>query len=497
MRKHCRLARAGTVTATILGLAAAAAASVAAQAPGTAERRDRVENGLLTPVVVAGERAGMAIGDRMRHYGVPGVSVAVIHDGDIDWAAGYGVADAAGRTRVDSATLFQAASISKPVAAIGVLRLVEQGRLELDTDVNRWLRSWRVPGNGFTLQQPVTLRRLLSHTAGLTVHGFRGYAPGDAVPTIVQVLDGAPPANSAAVRADTTPGALWRYSGGGSSVAQLLAQEVTGRGFAELMRDLVLRPAGMDRSGFEQPLPARSVRSAAAGHRAGGQPVAGRWHTYPEMFAAGLWTTPADLARLAIAVQRSLAGAGHLLSADMARQMLTDQAGGYGLGFAVSSGDGWAAFHHGGANEGFRAQLFAFSHRGQGAVVMTNSDAGGPLATEILRAIAHEYDWPTFRAAVRDVVPAHPARLADLAGEYTFQSGAGGAVQTLAITAAGTTLRSSGRPLGERTLYHAGDDRFFSVESTAELRFLRGPDGIVTGAVLEGAGPPFSMARRR
>jgi CubicO group peptidase (beta-lactamase class C family) len=461
-----------------------------AEAPSVAdvqERIRRIENGLLTPVVINGRDGRMTLAERMAHYNVPGLSIAVINDGRIEWAKGYGVTQAGGDVAIDTLTLFQAASISKPVAAMGALRLVESGRLALDADVNGSLATWRVDDNGHTAVERVTLRRLLSHNAGLTVHGFRGYARGEAVPTLVQLLDGAQPANSRPVRPDTTPGAIWRYSGGGSSVAQLLMQDVTGRDFPTLMRELVLEPAGMVHSGYEQPLPDGRAPFAATGHRTAGAAVAGQWHTYPEMFAAGLWTTPSDLARLAIHVQRSLGGAeGGILSPAMTRQMLTRQAGEYGLGFAVQQDDGWTAFSHGGANEGFRATFYAFADRGQGAVIMTNGDNGGAVIAEMMRAVAVEYGWPTQRPVVREVAPITPARLATLAGSY------GGRWNEVPVsvrfTADGETLHSFGAPVGNRMLHHVGEDGFFPLDANMTVSFERDAAGRGVAATLVAPG---------
>lgn len=356
----------------------------------------RVEQGLLPldaprdPMLPT-----MSIEERMRHYRVPGVGVAVIQNGRVEWARGYGVTEAGGSQPVDTATLFQAASISKPISAVAALRLVEQGRLALDEDINTRLVSWQVPENEHTREEKVTLRRILSHTAGLTVSGFRGYAQGEPVPTLRQVLAGTAPANSSAVRVGAPPGSAQRYSGGGYSVAQLLMSDVSGRSFADLMDEMVLQPTRMVHSTFSQPLPAALASRAAAGHGPGGAPMAGRWHVYPEQAAAGLWSTPSDLARLAIEVQRSAAGReGGVLSPAMTRQMLTRHGGPYGLGFnLVGEGDG-RIFRHSGSNMGFRAQLVAYTATGQGAVVMTNSDAGAELADEIMRSIAVTYSWP-------------------------------------------------------------------------------------------------------
>jgi CubicO group peptidase (beta-lactamase class C family) len=463
------------------------------QPVATGDRIQRVENGLLTPVVIAGRNAGMKLTDRMAFYNVPAVSVAVIDEGRVAWARAWGTLEAGGSVPADTATLFQAASISKPVAAMAALHLVEQGRLSLDADVNSLLRSWRVPENGFTRTAPVSLRRLLSHSAGLTVHGFRGYAQGEAVPSVVQVLQG--DGNSAAVRADTIPGALWRYSGGGSTVAQVLMQDVTGVPFARLARALVLEPAGMRHSGYEQPLPPDRVAAAATGHRANGSAVYGRWHTYPEMFAAGLWTTPSDLARLAISIQKSFAGATDgILSPAMTREMLRVQAGEWGLGFAVVQGSDWISFSHGGANEGFRATFLAFANSGQGAVIMTNGDAGGALAGEILRAIAREYGWPAQQAVTRSVAELPAGSLEALAGDFT---GTGGA--TVTVTAADSVLLIVGPPFGAqpRAFHPAGVDAFFHLDSTSTLRFERDAGGNVTALILERGPQVVRMPRRR
>ena len=276
----------------------------------------------------------------MRKRHVAGLSLAIIQDGKIVKARGYGVTERGGDSPVTTATLFQAGSISKSVSALGALRLVEQSKLALDEDVNARLVTWKVPVNEFTREKKVTLRGLLSHTAGLTVHGFPGYATDDPVPTVVQVLDGAKPANTKPIRVDFVPGSKWRYSGGGYTVMQQMIVDVTGKPFPRFMREAVLGPLAMKESTFEQPLPAGTAKLTATGYYGDRSPVKGRWHIYPEMAAAGLWTTPSDLARFAIGVQEALAGkSDQVLSRRMARQMLTDQKDHDGLGvFLEGSG---------------------------------------------------------------------------------------------------------------------------------------------------------------
>lgn len=372
------------------------ASNLACRAAKPEERIRRVEQGLIPVEAAKGQATVRAsIAERMKELKVPGAGIAVVANGGIEWARGYGQASAGSAASVTPGTLFQAASISKPVAAMVALRLVELDRLSLDEDVNLKLRSWKVPETDLTGAEKVTLRRLLSHTAGLAVHGFRGYAAGEEVPTLRQLLDGAVPANSAPIRPNALPGSLWRYSGGGYEVMQQLIEDVTGKPFPQVARDLVLEPLSMRDSTFEQPLPESYAGRAAAGHLADGRALDGRWHTYPELAAAGLWTTPSDLARVILEIQNP----GRVLQRDTVEEMLTLVLGNYGLGFQVGGAEGGRFFSHGGSNAGFQCMLFAYRDCGWGAVVMTNGDRGAALALEILAAIAVEYDWENCAAA--------------------------------------------------------------------------------------------------
>jgi CubicO group peptidase (beta-lactamase class C family) len=277
--------------------------------------------------------------ERMKHYRVPAISIAIIRAGKIDRVEAWGVVEAGGR-KADPDTLFQAASISKPVSALAAVHMSQYGNFGLDDDVNAKLKSWQVPKSEF--HGSVTLRRLLSHSAGLTVHGFPGYASTAELPTVPQILDGAKPANTAAVRVDVEPGSIWRYSGGGYTVMQLLLSDVSKMAFPELMHRIVLSPIGMTRSTYAQPLPESWCQNAARGHHGDGKMVEGRWHTYPEMAPAGLWTTPGDLARFAIEVWRSSRGESNkVIERASALEMLKVQKGEYGLGFIIE-GEGAA-----------------------------------------------------------------------------------------------------------------------------------------------------------
>ena len=280
------------------------------------------------------------------------------------------------------------------MTAAGALYLVEHGKLSLDEDVNQELTTWKVPDNEFTATQKVTLRRLLSHSAGTTVHGFPGYAVGEPIPTLVQILNGEKPANTAPVRVDLVPGTKERYSGGGVTIEQLLIMDVTGKPFPQFMQQAVLGPIGMTNSTFDQPLPPALAAHAAAGTLADGKPVPGKWHIYPELAAAGLWTTPTDLAKFGIEIALSRNGeSNRVLSEAMTRQMLTRQSEDVGLGPFLGTGGNPNEFDHGGANAGYRCIMVMFSDTGQGLVIMTNSDRGMNVGGYLIESIAKEYGW--------------------------------------------------------------------------------------------------------
>lgn len=332
-------------------------------------------------------------------YKIPGLSIAVIHDYKIAWAKGFGVTAPGGRAPVTTTTLFQAGSISKPVATIGALSLVEHGKLSLDEDVNQKLKTWKVPENEFTRTEKVTLRRLMSHMAGLTVHGFPGYEVGQPVPTLVQIFDGEKPSNTPPVRVESVPGTRMNYSGGGVTIEQQLMIDVTGEPFPKFMQDTVLTKIGMTNSTYEQPLPADRAMHTATGTLANGEAVAGRWHVYPEMAAAGLWTTPTDLAKVAIEIALSKQGkANHVLSQKMVREMLSLQTPDdgtdptVGLGFFLNKNNP-GEFGHGGADEGFQAQLTMLADSGDGIAMMGNSDFFFALAPYVVETVARGYGW--------------------------------------------------------------------------------------------------------
>jgi len=381
-------------------------------------RIEHVEKGLLPSVLVKGVPA-WTIEERMKHYKAPGVSIAVIKDYKVEWAKGYGVKDLDTKEPVTTETLFQAGSISKPVAAMVALKKVEQGKIALDENINDKLTSWKLPDNEFTAKRRVTLANLLSHTGGLTVHGFPGYAPGEKLPTLPQVLDGAPPANTPAVRVDMEPGTKYRYSGGGVTIAQLAIMDIEKKPYPQIAQETVLGPLGMTSSTYNQPLPDETRKKTASGYRPDGKVVDGKIHVYPEMAAAGLWTTPTDLAKFAIEVQLSLQGKSNkVLSRETTAKMVTPFFEDFvGLGFFLQKHGEAIYFGHDGADEGFRAGLLVNREKGYGAAVMVNSD-NGQIIDEVFRSIAKEYNWDDFLPSPYEVISLDAAKLNNHVGRF-------------------------------------------------------------------------------
>jgi CubicO group peptidase (beta-lactamase class C family) len=343
-----------------------------------------------------GELPPLPLAAAIQKLGVPGMSIAVIRDFEIHWSKGYGLADVVSGDKVTPDTLFQAASISKPVAAMAVLKAVQDGKFALDQDVNSILTSWKVPPSEHTARQPVTLRGLLSHTSGTDDgFGFPGYKPGAPLPTLVQILKGDAPSNVGAVLVARPPLTAFKYSGGGITVVQLLMSDVMKRPFPEQMRDTVLAPLGMTSSAYEQPLSPARDRTAARAHDRTGAARDAKWHVYPELAAAGLWTTSPDLARFGIELQKSLQGnSNRVLNRAMANEMASPVGvGPFAMGMQMNkTGEGWY-LSHGGSNWGFQCLLFVHKVKGYGFAAMTNADSGGRLIAELQQRVAAAYKW--------------------------------------------------------------------------------------------------------
>lgn len=443
------------------------------QKKATDSQSDKIyqtETNLISPVFIEGDST-WTIEDRMAHYGVPGVSIAVIYDGKIEWTKTYGVIDKDDKNPVTKETLFQAGSISKPVAAYGALKLVEVGKIALEEDVNTYLKSWKLPDSEFTNDKKVTLKNMLNHSAGLTVHGFLGYSPDLPVPTLVEVLNGTPPANSGAIFVNKKPEENFRYSGGGYTVMQQMMMDVAGKPFPELMKETVLQPLGMANSTYDQPLQAEQLKLAATGYLPDGSMTKGKRHTYPEMAAAGLWTTSEDLAKFAINIQQTLKGGPEtVLSKDMTTLMLTPFVEDYtGLGVFINKLKDEVYFGHGGWDEGFSSELIAHKDKGYGVVILTNSNHP-EFISELIRSVALTYNWDDF-VPVYQRKNLNPGEINQIIGKYKP-----GGNMLIEIFENDGVLYSKGLMDSPKELIKITDSTYIGRDNNQPVRFKTNPE---------------------
>jgi CubicO group peptidase (beta-lactamase class C family) len=456
------------------------------------KRIERIANSLLPDTCfknVYGDEA--SLNDRMKHYHTPGVSIAVINNFKIEWARGFGIREVGKPDPITENTLFQAGSISKPVFALAVMQLVQEGKLDLDKDVNEYLRSWKIPANG-SWQPKVTLRQLLSHSAGLTVHGFPGYEITNDIPSVIQILNGQHPSNTPAVQVNLIPGLQSRYSGGGTTVAQQLVVDFLSKPFPEIMNQLLFKPLGLTNSTYEQPLPLHLHESAATAHPWKSRPVNGKWHVYPEMAAAGLWTTPSDLALLGVELQLSLKNESKLpISVDTLVQMLTAQVEDHiGIGFFLEGKGETARFGHGGWDEGFVARMTLYKHLGFGAVIMINSNEGSPMISEIERAIAREYGWPEYLPDEKADVRLSHDTIDEYVGEFLTASGL-----EVTVTKNDDALYLQLKGQSPIKLSPESETKFYAEAVNAEVTFEKNSEGKATALNIHQEGKKFTADR--
>ncbi len=383
-------------------------------------------------------------------------------------------------------TRFQSASISKSVTAFAVLKLAQTRHLDLDRNVNDYLTSWKVPENAFTQAEKVTIRRLLSHTAGLNVGGFPGYEKTAKIPDAAGVLNGE--GNSPKLEVVGVPGTKYSYSGGGYVVLQKLVEDLSGKPFARYMQEEVLTPLKMDASSFD-PYPTKN-RSLA--YRFDGKVYPGGWHVYPELAPAGLWTTPSDLAKFCFAVRDAWKGVpGAFLSQDLAKQMLApsmkpDGGDGYALGLELRGKGDNASFGHGGSNAGFKSEMFYFFNRDLGIVLMTNSDSGRIVRNELARALSNYYRLDLFPPKTVKKQALSAEALAAYAGEYKFEKEKDYYL-TAAVEPTGDLVLKDLVDGKTNTFVAIGADKFVDRYSGEEAAFLRDkPGGAITAMVYDG-----------
>lgn len=432
--------------------------------------------------------------ERMAYYHVPGVSIAVIKDNKVEWARGYGLADSADKRKVTTTTRFQAASISKSLNAMGVLRLAVDKKFDLNRDVNDYLTSWKLPADSFTKDQKVTIARLLSHTAGLSVHGFRGYNKSDSTPTDNEILDGKQPANSAAVRSIFVPGTKYQYSGGGTMITKKLIIDNTGLPYDKYIEQFVLKPLGMAHSSFTQPPSDKILPELASAYNMTA-PVPGKFNIYPEQAPDGLWTTPEDIGRFIIETQNALAGRSNkVLSKEMTTTMLTPvlEKNSAALGVFVEERGGQKYFRHGGSNNGFKCEYVAGMQNGNGVVVMTNSDEYS-IVPEIINSVATVYQWKDFyKPVVKKVVHPDTSKLKEYVGEYKLMN----MIIRFKLEGGHLYINQMNSPYSR--VYFESDDTFFLyMAPSSTVRFVRNEQGKVTHiSIKEGEGKEVKAEKK-
>ncbi|HTH53716.1 MAG TPA: serine hydrolase [Edaphobacter sp.] len=460
--------------ALILGVSAN---TVHAQRSESAKQRmDAVESHLARYVTIANGRNDlMTLASQMAELGVPAVSIAAIRDGRIDWARAYGVSSLHGPPAT-TRTLFGAASISKPVTALGVLKLVEQGKIDLDTDVNQYLKRWKIPENEFTEKQKVTVRELLNHTSGIGTHNGVIYDSASSLPSLLQMLDGETPAKTAPVRVEAVPGTKFAYANGGYLVLCLLIEDVTEESFSHYMKQTVLQPMGMNDSTFDAPLPPKLAQHAATSYFGRGKVAPPENFIEPNLAAGGLWSTPTDLAKFLIEVQREYAGTSHKVLHQRTIRAIVTQGNGqtsarsWGLGFEVGGKPDNLYVRHGGSAY-FQDDMVAYL-RGGGLVVMTSGGDGGILAEQLLRSAATVYDFPDFKPVERAVVEVNPSSLSRFVGTYAYiEVALEGGFLTAEIPKGAKPVR----------LYPESPTRFFVIDQPQELDFDVDAEQNVTG----------------
>jgi CubicO group peptidase (beta-lactamase class C family) len=465
---------------------------------GADERRAAVESGLLPIVRIVDQPTNWTMDERLAHYGCPGAAVAVMRNGAIDWVAGFGRRDADRPEPVGPDTVFMVASCSKPVTAVMVLQQVERGVLDLDVDVNRYMRRWQVPANEFTEAQPVTLRHCLSHTAGLSINGWGiVLQDGSPVPTLFDLLEGRPPSTMGPVVVNKAYDGTSRYSGGGYLIAQMVLEDVLGVSFDALAQQMLFGPLGMTNSSFTQPLVSRLRGDVASGHGDDGRPHPGGWSISSEMATGGLFSTARDYATFLLAVRAAWVGEpGAVLGQSLAREMLTrHEHGDFGLGVRVL-GDGPTRMNHGGSNDGYQSETNTYLESGDGAVVLTNATSGIFLYREVLNGIAEVYDWPDFLLAPKRLRHLSQAEMAELSGSYRIEIGIELPFIEVWVDNGRLYSQVPGLRFGVQETFCDIDGVLFQQTGPFETRVLRDEAGRVSGLSVSESGVEFLRASR-
>ncbi|HLP93673.1 MAG TPA: serine hydrolase domain-containing protein [Saprospiraceae bacterium] len=377
--------------------------SQSAYPPETLAKIREIENNITGNLILNNARPN-TIAEQMAKYKVNGMSIAVIHNYQIAWAKGYGWADVAEQKPMTAETLFEPGSISKTLNAVGILKLAQDKKVDLYTDINQYLKSWKFPYDSLSKGKKINLAQLLSHQAGLTVHGFPGHDINGPIPTVYEVLDGKEPSFTPAVRSAFEPDLYFQYSGGGTTISQVLLSDVTGQAYDVWMYENVLKPIGMVNSTYAQPPAREKWPLCSSAYHGDGTPIERKFHVYPEQAAAGLWMTPSDLCQYIIDMQLAWKGKpSRVLSPEMVKLHLTPYNNGpAAMGTFIEDHDGMVYFQHGAGNDGFCGQFFGSMEDGYGVAIFLNSD-NGRLLGEVINSVAKAYNWKNFYREPRKV----------------------------------------------------------------------------------------------
>ena len=479
--------------ASLLGCTEPETLSASPSAAAESKEANLLKSGLAERIRIEGQEVDyQSLEQRQAHYDVPGVSVAFMRNGQLAWTMQSGVKDLTTELAVDENTVFQAGSISKPAFAAVLMKYRQDNSLDLDADVNTLLTSWQLPEHEWTGQDVVSLRRLLSHTAGTTVHGFPGYAAGEPVPTLQQVLEGAFPANTDAVVVDIQPGTQMRYSGGGTTLAQLTLQDEANEPLPTMSQRLLFKPLGMTRSGFDQPISKKLSNNMATPYDGDGAPIKGGAHTYATLAAAGMWSTPSDMLKMASGVRSAYLGQKtDWISQASAQEMLTNntpsiEPPNVGIGFFINMSDDGEVlgFGHGGADAGFMSQLYLELDTGNGYAIMTNGNNGRQLISELEIRLKEALSVGYSEAEVRKLVPISPKELSKYIGTYVVTNPVSVDV-VLEKTANGFVLNAL--PYVENEEYfHEGEGLFFAKNGSSVRFEMDEKNGLVEALVMDG-----------
>jgi CubicO group peptidase (beta-lactamase class C family) len=457
-------------------LLSAVAFSQTDYSPETLEKIKEVENNITGNLVVNDERPS-TIAERMAKYKVKGLSIAVIYDYKIAWAKGYGWADEAEKKPVTTETLFEPGSISKTLNAVGILKLAQEKKVDLNADINTYLKSWTFPYDSVSQGKKISLAQILSHNAGLSVHGFPGHNIHGPIPTVYQVLDGKSPAVTPAVRSEFEPGLRFQYSGGGTTISQVLLTDVTGQAYDTWMYENVLKPIGMVHSSYAQP-PARDKQPlCASAYTNEGVPIVDKFHVYPEQAAAGLWMTPSDLCQYIMDMQLAYKGApSKVLTPEMVQLHLTPYNNGpTAMGTFIMDQDGAKYFEHSAGNDGFSGDFFGSLEDGYGVVIFINTEFVN-LIPEVINSVAKAYHWKNFYKEPRrkNSVAVEDNILKAYEGIYLFDNtwaGIGKKDNEYRFYTNGTYAK----------MYFSTPTNFINEEFPSEKEFIKDAGGNVTG----------------